>query len=239
MTIDLNCDLGELPDVPEELLMPYLSSASVACGAHAGDASTMERTVRLAQQHGVAVGAHPGYPDRANFGRVAIPMPAPDLARTVFEQIRALAEVAGRLGCPLVHLKPHGALYNVAARDAQTAQAIAEGAARWSRKLVLVGLAGSSMLDVWKTAGFAVAAEGFADRAYEPDGTLRSRALPGAVITDPLAAAQQAVALAGRVQTLCIHGDNPAAARIVPAVRRRLEQSGFEVRALAARQRPA
>src|ERR1700722_17365341 len=145
--IDINCDMGELDDAAlEETLMQYVTSANVACGGHAGDAATMERTVRLARQYGVAVGAHPGYPDRANFGRVEMPLNATQIALTVAGQIRALADIAGNL----THVKPHGALYNVAAKDAQVARAIGEGAASVSRDLVLVGLAGSAMLEVWR-----------------------------------------------------------------------------------------
>lgn len=219
MHIDLNCDMGELPDAAlEEALMPHITSANVACGGHAGDASTMRRTVELARRHGVVVGAHPGYPDRANFGRVEMALSAGQIAQTVCEQIGALAAIAG----DLAHVKPHGALYNVAAKDPEVARAIGEGVALFGKQLVLVGLAGSAMLGVWREMGFRTAAEGFADRRYEPDGSLRSRKFPDALITAPEDAAAQALRLAGegRVQTICVHSDTPGAVRIVAAVAR-------------------
>jgi UPF0271 protein len=209
--------MGELPDAGiEEALMPYITSANVACGGHAGDAATQRRTVELARRYGVAVGAHPGYPDRAHFGRVEMPLSAAEIAETVFEQIRALAEIAG----PLAHVKPHGALYNVAARTRPVAQAIGEGVARFSRDLVLFGLSGSRMLEVWREMGLRTAAEGFADRRYEPDGSLRSRQFADALIREPREAAEQALRLArgGVVETICIHSDTPGAVRIVAAV---------------------
>lgn len=224
MIIDLNCDMGELPDAAlEEALMRHITSANVACGAHAGDAATMRRTVDLARRHAVAVGAHPGYPDRANFGRVELPLSAEQIAQTVHDQIAALAAIAGRL----THVKPHGALYNVAARNSGVARAIAEGVARLDGHLVLVGLAGSIMLDVWRDMGFPVAAEGFADRRYEPDGSLRPRKFPDALITEPADAAAQALRLAteGRVQTICCHSDTPGSIRIVPAVAEALRRT--------------
>jgi len=220
--IDINCDMGELEDAAlEEALMQYVTSANVACGGHAGDAATMRRTVALARRYGVAVGAHPSYPDRANFGRVELPLPPEEIAQTVFEQVRALAAIAGNP----VHVKPHGALYNVAARDARVARAIAEGVALFSREPVLVGLAGSTMLDVWREMGFRTAAEGFADRRYEADGSLRPRKFPDALIADPQEAAAQAVRLLkeGRVQTICVHSDTPGSVCILAAVARKLE----------------
>jgi 5-oxoprolinase (ATP-hydrolysing) subunit A len=231
MTIDLNCDMGELADAPEELLMPLVSSANVACGAHAGDRAMMERTIRLAIQHGVAVGAHPGYPDKENFGRVELAMTMEEIERSVYEQITALEGVAESLGCSLRHVKPHGALYNVAARDRSVAMAIAAGVGRWNKAATLLGLAGSIIIEVWRGAGFRVLAEAFADRVYEPDGTLRSRRLPGALITDPAQAAEQAwrIAHSGSAQTICIHGDTPQAVEIARAVRERLLREGVVV----------
>jgi UPF0271 protein len=221
MTIDLNCDLGELPDAAlEEALMAHISSANVACGGHAGDALTMRGTVEMARRHGVAVGAHPGYPDRPNFGRLPMALSAEKISLTVCQQIQALAAIAGHLA----HVKPHGALYNVAASNPDVARAIAQGVARFTKDLVLVGLAGSVMLDVWREMGFRVAAEGFADRRYQPDGSLRSRQFPDALITQPDEAAAQALRLArqGQVQTICVHGDTPGSVEIVAAVARAL-----------------
>jgi UPF0271 protein len=217
--VDINCDMGELEDAALEAeLMRHVTSANVACGAHAGDEATMERTIRLAAAGGVRVGAHPGYPDRENFGRVALPMSAADLEESVYRQLLRLEAVAARCGVSLAHIKPHGALYNVAARDRSVAETIAGAAARWKARVVLVGLAGSVCLDAWRSAGFATAAEGFADRAYESDGTLRSRSQPGALITDPEQAARQATQLARRVDTICVHSDTPGALGILAAV---------------------
>jgi 5-oxoprolinase (ATP-hydrolysing) subunit A len=236
MKIDLNCDLGERHDVPEERILPFVTSANIACGGHAGDENTMERTLRLARRYGVMCGAHPGYPDRAGFGRAEMHTPTAAVADTVYEQVTRLAGVADRLGVTLTHVKPHGALYNLAARDPDTARAVAQGVARWRRDVTLVALAGAPMPD----AGLPVVAEGFADRAYEPDGSLRSRKLPGAVIEDERLAAEQAIKLAreGRVQTICIHGDNPAAPRIACAVRAALRGAGVDVRPLVALPEP-
>jgi UPF0271 protein len=179
----------------------------------------MERTARLALERGVRIGAHPGYPDRANFGRIEIPMAAADIERTVCRQIERLDAVVRGLGAEIVHVKPHGALYNVAVRNAEVARAIANGVARWNSRVTLFGLAGSPMLDVWRQMGMAVAGEAFADRRYEPDGTLRSRQFPDALITDPQAAAAQALRLAreGNAQTVCVHGDTPGSVEILKA----------------------
>lgn len=218
IAIDLNCDMGELADAAlEEALLAHITSANVACGGHAGDAASMRRTVEAARRHGVKVGAHPGYPDRANFGRVEMALSAEQIAQTVCEQIGALAAIAG----DLAHVKPHGALYNIAAKNAGVARAIGEGVARFGgRDLVLMGLAGSLMLDVWREMGFRVAAEGFADRRYEPDGSLRARKFADALITVPADAAAQALRLAreGRVETICVHSDTPGSVEIVAAV---------------------
>jgi UPF0271 protein len=223
--IDLNCDMGETDDAAHEAaLMDYITSANIACGGHAGDARTMERTARLALTRGVCMGAHPGYPDRANFGRLEIPMTPEAIADTVYAQIAGLDEVVRRLGGALVHVKPHGALYNVAVRNREVARAIALGAARWNPCTTLFGLAGSPMLDVWRAMGMAVAAEAFADRRYEPDGTLRSRQFPDALITDPQEAAAQALRFArqGLAQTICVHGDTPGSVEILKSCRQAL-----------------
>jgi 5-oxoprolinase (ATP-hydrolysing) subunit A len=220
MPIDLNCDMGELEDAAHEAaLMEHITSANIACGGHAGDEAIMERTARLAMARGVHIGAHPGYPDRANFGRFEMPLTAAEIADTVFQQITRLEAVVSRLGGRIVHVKPHGALYNVAVKNGEVARAIGEGVARWNRTVPVFGLAGSPMLEVWRGMGLPVAGEGFADRRYEPDGTLRSRKLPGALITDPAEAAQQALRLArsGGVETICVHGDTPGAVAILAA----------------------
>jgi UPF0271 protein len=222
---DLNCDMGELEDSAHEAaLMEHITSANIACGGHAGDEATMERTVRLALARGVQIGAHPGYPDRANFGRMEIPMAPADIARTVREQIQRLDVVVRHLGGTIVHVKPHGAMYNVAVRNADVARAIGEGVAQWNPAIPIFGLAASPMLAVWRRMGLTGMGEGFADRRYEPDGTLRNRKFPDALITDPAEAAAQAVRLArsGAAQTICVHGDTPGAVAILKACREAL-----------------
>jgi UPF0271 protein len=244
LRIDLNCDMGELPeaiaDGTQESLMASLTSVNIACGGHAGDEQTMKTTIQQALRCKLAIGAHPGYPDRANFGRLELKLPAKEIAESVYKQVRALAEIAARCGARLAHGKPHGALYYQAVRNSELAGTIAEGVARWSRDVVLVGLAGSPMLDVFRSAGFAVAAEAFADRRYEPDGTLRSRKFEDALIRDPSEAGRQALSIVERsaviasdgskvavdAQTICIHGDTPGAPEIAAAVTRALREAG-------------
>jgi UPF0271 protein len=248
--IDLNCDMGELPEAltegSQEALMKYISSANIACGGHAGNKATMRATIAQALSDKVAVGAHPGYEDRANFGRKALELSSDDIAASVRRQILALEEVATELGARIGHVKPHGALYNQAAHEANVARAIAEGVRRWRRDVLLVGLAGSLMLAEFLSAGFRVAAEAFADRRYEPDGSLRSRKFADALLRDPEQAADQAlriveggtvIATDGSVvpliaQTICVHGDTPGAPEIAAAVHRRLQGAGIQIAAL-------
>lgn len=193
------------------------------------------------------MGAHPGYPDRANFGRLELQLPPEAIADSVFEQVRALAEVAADSGASVTLVKPHGALYNQAAANRLIAGAIADGVARWSRDVALVGLAGSLMLDVFREAGFRVAAEAFADRRYEADGALRSRKFENALIRDPAEAGRQALRIveqgmviahggteiAAKAQTICIHGDTPGAPAIAAAVANALRQAGVELTRLS------
>jgi UPF0271 protein len=244
--------MGEMPeaiaDGTQEALMGFLSSVNIACGAHAGDEATMRTTIEQALRRKLAIGAHPGYADRANFGRLELDLTADEIAESVFEQVSKLGDIAAKCGARVGHVKAHGALYNQAARDAAVAKAIADGVARWRRDVVLVGLAGSMMLDVFRDAGFPVAAEAFADRRYEPNGSLRSRKFADALILNPADAAAQAlqIAQAGRVaasdgreirveaQTICIHGDTPGALKIAAAVGERLKNAGIELRPLAA-----
>jgi 5-oxoprolinase (ATP-hydrolysing) subunit A len=248
--MDLNSDMGEvgeaISDGTQESLMPFLTSANVACGGHAGDVRTMKTTIEQALRWNLAIGAHPGYPDRVNFGRLELSPPPETIADSVFEQVRALGEIAASFGASLRHVKPHGALYNQAARNRELAKAIASGVSRWSRDVILVGLAGSLMLDAFRQAGFQVAAEAFADRRYEPDGTLRSRKFEDALIRDPAEAGQQALHIAERgtvvardgteivasAQTICIHGDTPGAPKIAAAVAQTLRQAGVVLSAL-------
>ena len=247
-SIDLNADVGELPealaDGREEALLGIVTSANVACGGHAGDEATMAGVLLLARRLGVSAGAHPGYPDRAGFGRDSMGMTPQEIESAVFEQVAELAAVAERTGLRLTHVKPHGALYNDAVRDEAVAAAVARGVRRWSRDAVLVGLAGSPALCVFAAEGMRAVAECFADRVYEADGMLTSRKLPGSLITDPRRAAEQAVSLATAgtaiartgekvqvtAETICVHGDTPGALLIAAAVRAALEASGIAVR---------
>ena len=248
--IDLNCDMGEIPaaidDGAQEALMPFLSSVNVACGGHAGDEGTMRKTIEQALRWKLAIGAHPSYDDRAHFGRKEQHLPTATVADMVHEQVQALGRVAANCGTRLVHVKPHGALYNQAAREPELAEAIAAGVARSNRALILVGLAGSATLETYRKAGFAVAAEAFADRRYEADGSLRSRHHEDSLIRDPEEAARQAVRIAEshgvvahdgskiavEAQTICIHGDTLGACEIVAAVAGGLRRAGFEIRRL-------
>ena len=249
--VDLNCDMGEVPeaiaDGTQEALMRSITSVNIACGGHAGDERTMKTTIEQALRWKLAIGAHPGYADRANFGRVELKLPAKEIADSVYEQVCALAKIAAGCGARVVHVKPHGALYNQAVKNRELAEAIATGVARWRRDVVLVGLAGSPMLDMFRQAGFAVAAEAFADRRYEADGTLRSRKFEDALIRNPEEAAWQALGIAERgiviasdgsevsvdAQTLCIHGDTPGAPKIAETVARTLREAGVALKPLS------
>lgn len=246
--IDLNADVGESLGAwsigEDEQLIPLVSSVNVAAGFHAGDPVVLERTVALAVRAGAAIGAHPGYPDLAGFGRRAMALSPAEIEASVLYQVGAVEAFVRAAGGELRHVKAHGALYNRAARDRAAAEAIARAVRRFSPALVLVGLARSALIDAGLTAGLTVAEEAFADRAYEPDGTLRSRDLPGSVLDEPDAAAAQAVALAQgsvrlpdgselriRADTICVHGDLPGAADRARAVRDALLAAGVEIRA--------
>ncbi|MGB7846632.1 MAG: 5-oxoprolinase subunit PxpA [Candidatus Acidiferrum sp.] len=248
--IDLNCDMGEMPealaDGSQEALMQYVSSANIACGGHAGDAKTMRTTIEQARRRAVAVGAHPGYEDRANFGRIELQITPEQISTSVHHQVLALGEIAQQCGAHIGHVKPHGALYNQAARSRGIARAIAEGVRRWKTDVILVGLAGSIMLEEFRAMGFPVAAEAFADRRYERDGSLRSRKFEDALLGDPQQAAEQALRIVQlgsvaaaddssiplQADTICIHGDTPGAVDIAAAVHRCLEEARITIRAL-------
>lgn len=245
--IDINSDLGEseetLANGSDFELMRYITSANVACGGHAGDERMMRETIRMAKQLNVAVGAHPGYPDRANFGRIESPMSAAEIEATVRDQIAALEEIATALEVALVHCKPHGALYHAANKSAEVAAAIGRAVLESDEQLIMVGQAGSSTLTLWRSMGLTCAAEAFADRAYEPDGILRKRTLPGALLETPEDAARQAVNIAIRnlavatdgselritAQTVCIHSDTPGSAAIARAVNEALKHAGVKI----------
>ncbi len=244
LSIDLNCDMGEsfgrYALGADSQVLEWVTSANIACGLHAGDPLVMQQTVSLAARRGAAIGAHPGYPDLQGFGRRVMDLTAEEVEAFVLYQVGALAAFTRAAGAELVHVKPHGALYNQAARDAALAAAIARGVARFSRGLILVGLAGSRLPEAGLEAGLQVASEGFPDRAYNPDGSLRSRREAGAVLESVEAVCAQALRLvregpgAGiRVETLCIHGDGPHAPEFARAVRQTLEAAGIRVLPLA------
>ncbi len=245
--IDLNCDCGESFGAwvmgDDARVLPHVTSANIACGAHAGDPVVMRRTVRLARDLGVHAGAHPGFPDLQGFGRRALPLTPDEVYAAVLAQIGALYAIARAEGATLTHVKPHGALYNQAAAMPSIAEAVAAAAADFDRSLILVGLAGSALISAGAKAGLRVAREAFVDRAYEADGSLRPRQLPGALIEDIERGVRQAldIVLRGEVityegspltlsaDTLCIHGDTPGAAARAAQLRRGLEEAGVDI----------
>jgi 5-oxoprolinase (ATP-hydrolysing) subunit A len=248
--VDLNSDLGESfgpwPMGQDEALMSSITSANVACGFHAGDAGVMRETIALAKQHGVAVGAHPGFPDLVGFGRREMQASPREVEDYVLYQISALAGMAATQGVRLQHVKAHGALYNQACRDLSLAAAIARAVAAFDSSLILLGLPGSALLRAGEAAGLRVAAEVFADRAYDPDGSLTSRRKPGAVIHDAAQVVDRAVRMvrdreviavdgtpvALDVDTICLHGDTPGSAELARQVKQGLVDAGIRVGAL-------
>ncbi len=251
LSIDINADLGEseesLANGTDFELMRYITSANIACGGHAGDEHTMRSTLYAAKELNVAVGAHPGYPDQANFGRVDPGLSPGEIGTFVQRQIAALTKLADSLNVTVVHVKPHGALYHAANKSREVAQAIGRAVLDIDPKLIMVGQAGSSALEVWRSQGLRCAAEAFADRVYEPDGALRKRTVPGALLDDPLRAAQQAENLAVRhiviasdgselgvaADTICIHSDTPGSIAIAREISQRLKAAGISMRALS------
>jgi 5-oxoprolinase (ATP-hydrolysing) subunit A len=243
--IDLNCDMGEGCGNDAEL-MRFISSANIACGFHAGDEVTMRATAELALEHGVAIGAHPGYRDRDNFGRTPMLLPADEVREIVLEQIVAMKEICDSLGANLHHVKPHGALYNQAAKDPQLSAAIAEAVASVDADLVLYGLSGSELITQAKAAGLKTASEVFADRTYTAAGHLTPRSESNALITSNDDAVGQAIrmiedgnviATTGecvpiRAETICLHGDGHHAVNFARAIRAALDGAGVEVRFL-------
>ncbi|HHW17983.1 MAG TPA: 5-oxoprolinase subunit PxpA [Firmicutes bacterium] len=245
--IDLNTDTGESFGRwtlgADEELISFVSSANIACGMHAGDPVVMDRTVEICRKKGVSVGAHPGFPDLQGFGRREMRMTTKEVESYVLYQIGALQAFCGSFGLRLSHVKPHGALYNMAATDMDLALSVARGVARAGNDLILVGLAGSLLLDAADRIGIPRASEGFCDRAYNPDGTLMPRSSPGAVITDISEIASRAVRMVKdgvvlssdgkeiplRVDTICVHGDTPGAAKIAKAIKEALSENGIEI----------
>jgi 5-oxoprolinase (ATP-hydrolysing) subunit A len=249
MRVDLNADVGESFGTysigHDSALMQVITSANIAAGFHGGDPSVLRNTIRLAKSAGVAIGAHPGFPDLAGFGRRDMQVSAREAEDFVLYQIAAVAGVASAEGVSLQHVKPHGALFNMAARDQALASAIARAVAAFDRQLILFGPPHSELVRAGHAAGLRVAAEGFADRAYEADGSLVSRSKPGAVIHDVDAVVKRAVQIARdhevvavdgstvplNVETICVHGDTEGADVLARRIREGLEAAGITVTA--------
>lgn len=245
--IDFNCDLGEGCG-DDAAIVPFISSASIACGAHAGDEATMRATLRLCRAHGIAVGAHPGYEDREHFGRRECSLSRDEIVALIGRQLARLAAIANEEGVPLCHVKPHGALYNLAARGREVADAIASAVAAFDASLILFGLSGSQLTAAGDAAGLRVAHEVFAERGYGRDGQLLPRGMPGAVLAsveDAIAQARE-LAACGRVttidggklhlraDTLCLHGDRSDAAAFARALRSALEADAIHILSIGA-----
>ena len=248
--VDLNCDLGESFGAytmgMDAEVIPKVTSVNVACGYHAGDPLIMEKTVALAKQHGAAIGAHPGFPDLMGFGRRQMVVTPEGAGAYVKYQVGALMAFAKGHGLRLQHVKPHGALYNMAAKDEKLAEGICKAIYSIDPELIFMGLAGSVMLEAAERIGLKTASEVFADRAYNDDGSLVARSKPGAVIHDPEAAVARAVKMAKegkvisingkeidiRADSICVHGDNPKAIETVIKLRNALIEQGVEVKSL-------
>ena len=242
LTIDLNADLGEqTADSHGDELMQYVTSANIACGGHAGDRDSMKRTLELALKYGVAAGAHPGYPDRQNFGRTTLAISPAELRTSLTEQIQTLREIATQVGIRIGHVKPHGALYHDMNSQEKIARLIADVVRAIDPSIALVAQASSASLAIYRQCGLTAIAEAFADRRYEPTGKLRDRSLPDALLAPQEAAAQAlGIALYQRVtttggtlpiaaDTLCLHSDTPRAASIAKSIRTALEQNGVHL----------
>lgn len=246
LMVDLNCDMGEgfgrYTLGADADLLNWVTSANIACGLHAGDPLVMQKVVERALEKGVAIGAHPGFPDLQGFGRREMALTPEEVEAFLLYQLGALWAFARAVGADLTHVKPHGALYNQAARDPSIARAIARGMVRFGQPLILVGLAGSELIRAGLEMGLPVASEGFPDRGYREDGSLKPRREPGAVLESieavckqALALVQQGVRVGGkwvRVDTLCIHGDHPQAVTFAQMVRQTLEAEGVRVSTL-------
>ena len=250
LKIDLNCDLGEsfgnYKIGMDEEVIKHISSANIACGFHASDPVVMEKTVRLAKEAGVAVGAHPGFPDLVGFGRRNMNVSAAELKVMVIYQLGALDAFCRKNQIKMQHVKPHGAMYNMAGKDEKLALAIAEAIAEYDDSLILLGLSGSQMLTAAEKVGLSFKKEVFADRAYEEDGSLVARTKPGAMIENENEAIERIITMirCGKVKavtgkeisvepdSVCVHGDNPKALEFVIKIRKRLEDEGITVRSM-------
>ena len=249
--MDLNCDVGEsfgVYDLGRDAeILDFVTSANIACGFHAGDPATMRRTVRMALEKGVAIGAHPGLPDLVGFGRRLMKITPQEASDMVTYQVGALAAFVQAEGGTMRHVKPHGALYNMAGKDQALALAIAEAVYRVKPELILFGQSGSQLIEAGRSVGLQTASEVFADRTYESDGSLTPRDVPGAVITDDEQSVRQVLSMlqTGKVasrqghdvsveaDTICLHGDGPHAVEFAKRIRHALEREGISVRAIS------
>lgn len=249
LTVDLNCDMGEgfgpWPMGNDAALMQYITSANIACGFHAGDALIMRETVRLALKHHIAIGAHPGFPDLQGFGRREIKMSPDEVFAITLYQIGALEAIVRAEGGVLHHVKPHGALYNMAAKDRKLADAIARATQQAGPGLVLYGLSGSALVDAGRAIGLHTASEVFADRTYQDDGSLTSRSQPNALITDSAQAVSQALQIINNqritsingknvnlvAETICLHGDGAHALEFAVAIHAAFRDAGIAMKA--------
>ncbi|MBP1910994.1 5-oxoprolinase subunit PxpA [Thermococcus stetteri] len=247
MKVDLNADLGEsfgrYKLGLDEEVMNYITSANVATGWHAGDPLVMRKTVKLAKEKGVAIGAHPGYPDLLGFGRRYMKLTYDEARNYILYQVGALYAFVRAEGLELQHVKPHGALYNALVKEEELARGVIEGIADFDKNLIFVTLSGSRPVEIAEEMGVKVAHEVFADRAYNPDGTLVPRSKPGAVIEDKEEIAERVISMVKdggvraingewvdlRVDTICLHGDNPKAVEIAAHIRKVLEEEGVKV----------
>ena len=243
-TIDINCDLGEGIG-NDELIMPYISSANVACGYHAGDEKTMKQTVELCKKYSVTVGAHPAYPDKDNFGRTDMLLHPGEIYEMIVKQINYLEKIAAAADVPIHHVKPHGALYNMAARDKGLAPFVALAILDTNNKYFLYGLSGSYLVKEGKNLGLKTVNEVFADRTYKDDGSLTSRSKPGALIETVDAAIAQVLqmikegtvtSITGKkvpivAETICIHGDGEHAVEFAKAIHAALKENNIAIKA--------
>ncbi|TAJ46405.1 MAG: LamB/YcsF family protein [Chitinophagaceae bacterium] len=245
-TIDLNCDLGE-GLANDALLMPWISSANIACGYHAGDTDTMQKTIALAIQHEVAIGAHPGFADKTNFGRTEMNLPLNEIFDLITEQVWQLQQMAKQMGASLQHVKPHGALYNMSARDALLANTIAKAVYTIDQNLVLFGLSGSLSVSEAEKIGLPTASEVFADRTYQPNGSLTPRSAPGAMIVSTEQCLQQVLEMIQQqtvttadqqtipinAQTVCLHGDGEQAVAFAQQIYQELGNNHIRIQRIA------
>lgn len=239
-TIDLNADLGEYPNTNlDEQIMPFISSCNIACGGHIGDEGSVRKTIRLAKKHHVAIGAHPSYPDKENFGRQILQLPSDELANSIKQQITLVSSICEEEKVPMHHVKPHGALYNQIAYDKELIKTI-HGVLRDFSSVYWMGLAGSYTQEVARSNGFPFVAEAFADRRYESDGTLRSRSEADAVLqgSDVMTQVEELVVnqrvwcgewIPIQAQSICLHGDTKGAVTLAKQIRLHLENKGIQI----------